>query len=67
MQKRRPDGSFEYSDPINCSPQNQGSRSCSLEADNINGFYESSAWEYSWFAPHDTAHLIELMGGNVRG
>lgn len=30
------------------------------------GFYESSAWEYSWYAPHDTAHLIQLMGGNVR-
>lgn len=26
----------------------------------------SSSWEYSNFAPHDTAHLIELMGGNVR-
>ena len=23
--------------------------------------------QYSFFAPHDTAHLIELMGGNVSG
>ncbi|KAL5528186.1 hypothetical protein ACEPAF_7322 [Sanghuangporus sanghuang] len=32
---------------------------------NANGFCESCAWEYSFFAPHDTAQLIELMGGNV--
>jgi len=30
----------------------------------VNGFYESSSWEYSWYAPHDTAYLVELMGGN---
>ncbi|KZV68558.1 glycoside hydrolase family 92 protein [Peniophora sp. CONT] len=65
MQKRRPDGSFAFQDPANCSPKdNDTSRECSLQGDNENGFYESSSWEYSWFAPHDTAHLIELMGGN---
>jgi len=63
-QKRRPDGSFVYTDPINCSPQDNSSRECSLQGDNEVGFYESSSWEYSWFAPHDTAHLIQLMGGN---
>ncbi|KAJ2930255.1 hypothetical protein H1R20_g6808, partial [Candolleomyces eurysporus] len=31
---------------------------------NVNGFYESSSWEYSWFVPHDTAQLVTLMGGN---
>ncbi|KAI0276555.1 glycosyl hydrolase family 92-domain-containing protein [Russula aff. rugulosa BPL654] len=41
------------------------SRECSLQSDNTVGFYESSSWEYSWFAPHDTTHLVTLMGGNA--
>ena len=66
MQKRRPDGTFAYTDPVDCSPvDTDENRECSLQGDNVVGFYESSSWEYSWFAPHDTAHLIELMGGNV--
>ncbi|TFK53721.1 glycoside hydrolase family 92 protein [Heliocybe sulcata] len=64
MQKRYPNGTFSYQNPINCSPQDNVTTECSLQADNVNGFYESSSWEYSWFAPHDTAHLITLMGGN---
>ena len=36
-----------------------------MQGDNVVGFYESSSWEYSWFAPHDTAHLVSLMGGNA--
>ena len=48
-QKRRSDGSFVYTDPIDCSPQDNSSRSCSLQADNEVGFYESSSWEYSWY------------------
>ncbi|KAI0687903.1 glycoside hydrolase family 92 protein [Cytidiella melzeri] len=63
-QKRWPNGTFDFTDPVDCSPQDNSSRSCSLQDDNTVGFYESSSWEYSWFAPHDTAHLIELMGGN---
>ncbi|KAI0771834.1 family 92 glycosyl hydrolase [Irpex lacteus] len=63
-QKRFPNGSFVFTNPINCSPQDNVSRSCSLQDANTGGFYESSSWEYSWFAPHDTAHLVELMGGN---
>jgi len=60
-------GSFSYQDPIICSPNDPVlTRNCSLEDDNLSGFYESSSWEYSWFAPHDTAHLIELMGGHER-
>lgn len=67
MQKRFSNGSFAFTDPTDCSPQdNSTSRDCSLQADNEVGFYESSSWEYSFFAPHDTAHLVELMGGNVR-
>ncbi|GJJ06144.1 hypothetical protein Clacol_000333 [Clathrus columnatus] len=66
MQKRFPNGSFEYSNPIDCSPlDTDENRSCSLQRDNVNGFYESSSWEYSFFAPHDVAHLVELMGGST--
>ncbi|KZT22603.1 glycoside hydrolase family 92 protein [Neolentinus lepideus HHB14362 ss-1] len=64
MQKRYPNGTFSYQNPINCSPQDNVTTECSLQGDNVNGFYESSSWEYSWFAPHDTAYLITLMGGN---
>ncbi|TBU45769.1 glycoside hydrolase family 92 protein [Dichomitus squalens] len=64
-QKRWPNGTFAFTDPVDCSPNDSDdSRECSLQGDNVVGFYESSSWEYSWFAPHDTAHLIELMGGN---
>ncbi|KAJ3811338.1 glycoside hydrolase family 92 protein [Lentinula aff. lateritia] len=65
MQKRYPNGSFNFTDPTDCSPQDtDANRECSLQGDNIEGFYESSSWEYSWFAPHDTNGLIDLMGGN---
>ncbi|KIP11580.1 glycoside hydrolase family 92 protein [Phlebiopsis gigantea 11061_1 CR5-6] len=64
MQKRFANGTFTFTDPVACSPIDNVSRSCSLQDDNVVGFYESSSWEYSWFVPHDTAHLIELMGGN---
>lgn len=29
-------------------------------------FYEGSSWTYSYFAPHDIAKLIKLMGGKER-
>ena len=67
MQKRFPNGTFAPEDPVDCSPHDQqaDTRQCSLQSGNTVGFFESSSWEYSWFAPHDTAHLITLMGGNV--
>ena len=65
MQKRFANGTFATEDPADCSPRDQQKRVCTLESDNTVGFYESSSWEYSWFAPHDMAHLITLMGGNV--
>ncbi|KAI0310652.1 glycoside hydrolase family 92 protein [Amylostereum chailletii] len=65
MQKRFANGTFKFTNPADCSPNDQNtSRACSLQANNLNGFYESSSWEYSWFVPHDTDHLITLMGGN---
>ncbi|HID22615.1 MAG TPA: glycoside hydrolase family 92 protein, partial [Planctomycetaceae bacterium] len=27
------------------------------------GWYEGTAWQYTWFVPHDIAGLIKLMGG----
>ena len=66
MQKRFSNGSFAAEDPADCSPNDkQKTRVCNLDSSNTVGFYEASSWEYSWFAPHDTAHLISLMGGNV--
>ncbi len=66
MQKRFPNGTFAVVDPVACSLNDpQQNRECSLQSDNTVGFYESSSWEYSWFVPHDMAHLIALMGGNV--
>ncbi|KAF8198088.1 glycoside hydrolase family 92 protein [Pholiota molesta] len=58
---------FDFQDPVNCSPNDEeiDTRECSLQGDNISGFYEASSWEYSWYAPHDTDHLIQLMGGNA--
>ncbi|EAU91164.2 glycosyl hydrolase [Coprinopsis cinerea okayama7 len=65
FQKRYPNGTFAYTDPTNCSPKDKNeTRPCSLQGSNTNGFYESSSWEYSFFAPHDTAYLIDIMGGN---
>ncbi|KAI0044234.1 glycoside hydrolase family 92 protein [Auriscalpium vulgare] len=65
MQKRFSNGTFAFTSPVDCSPNDKNdSRACSLQSNNIVGFYESSSWEYSWFVPHDTANLITLMGGN---
>jgi len=65
-QKRFPNGTFQTMDPTDCSPVDKNtSRACSLQENNVVGFFESSAWEYSFFAPHDTAELIKLMGGNT--
>ena len=66
MQKRFPNGTFAVVDPVACSPIDPNENQvCSLQSNNIVGFYESSSWEYSWFVPHDMAYLITLMGGNV--
>ncbi|KAH9821224.1 glycoside hydrolase family 92 protein [Melampsora americana] len=64
FQKRFANGSYAYTDPKACSPKDTENRPCSLQISNQVGFYESSSWEYCFYAPHDTAHLIELHGGN---
>ncbi|MBW0562385.1 hypothetical protein O181_102100, partial [Austropuccinia psidii MF-1] len=64
VQNRYPDGKFMWTDPSICSPKNYLGYDCHLGMENVEGFYESSAWEYSFFAPHDTNHLIGLIGGD---
>lgn len=63
-QRRYPNGTFAFSPPDACSPVDPVSHSCARGTDNDVGFYESSSWEYSFFAPHSVATLVELMGGN---
>ncbi|KAF8652899.1 hypothetical protein AX16_004087 [Volvariella volvacea WC 439] len=63
LQRRYPNGTFAYSPPDACSPVGPGGYSCARGADNNVGFYESSSWEYSFYAPHTMATVIRLMGG----
>ncbi|EGG07512.1 family 92 glycoside hydrolase, partial [Melampsora larici-populina 98AG31] len=64
FQRRDENGEFYYTDPKACSPKDPvKGRSCYFDWTDSTGFYESSPWEYSLYAPHDTAHLIELHGG----
>ncbi|KAJ6504131.1 glycosyl hydrolase family 92-domain-containing protein [Mycena vitilis] len=62
-QRRYPNGTFAFSPPNACSPVDPVGHSCVRGTDNNVGFYESSSWEYSFFAPHSMATLIGLMGG----
>ena len=61
VQKRYTNGTFTNVDPTICSPIDTGGHSCSLQQENVFGVYETSAWEYSLFAPHDYAGLIDLL------
>ncbi|ESK91898.1 glycoside hydrolase family 92 protein [Moniliophthora roreri MCA 2997] len=63
-QRRYPNGTFAFSPPDACSPVDPIGHSCARGTDNNVGFYESSSWEMSFFAPHSVATLIRLMGGN---
>ncbi|KAF8066727.1 glycosyl hydrolase family 92-domain-containing protein [Lyophyllum atratum] len=62
-QRRFANGTFAFSPPNACSPVDPVGHSCARGADNNVGFYESSSWEMSFFAPHSMATLIKLMGG----
>ncbi|KAJ7182732.1 glycosyl hydrolase family 92-domain-containing protein [Mycena crocata] len=62
-QRRYPNGTFAFSPPNACSPVDPVRHSCARGSDNNVGFYESSSWEYSFFAPHSMATLVGLMGG----
>jgi predicted alpha-1,2-mannosidase len=52
-------GSWGYQDPIACSPL---ADFCSLTS-NPSETFESSAWEYQFFVPHDISKVVELLGG----
>ncbi|KAF2035358.1 hypothetical protein EK21DRAFT_54288 [Setomelanomma holmii] len=52
-------GTWGYQDPIACSPL---ADFCSLTS-NPSETFESSAWEYMFFVPHDIGKVIELLGG----
>ncbi|KAH7874906.1 glycosyl hydrolase family 92-domain-containing protein [Lentinula edodes] len=64
-QRRYQNGTFAFTDPITCSPVDPIAHSCARGDDNDSGFYESSSWEMSFFAPHSVATLVQLMGGNT--
>ena len=51
-----------YQDPLTCSNIDTSGVACSLQNTGQETF-ESSIWEYSFFVPHDMAHLVGLFGG----
>jgi putative alpha-1,2-mannosidase len=59
FQPKYMNGTWGYQDPIACSPL---ASFCSLTS-NPSETFESSAWEYQFFVPHDIAKVIELLGG----
>ncbi|KAI9068178.1 glycoside hydrolase family 92 protein [Trametes sanguinea] len=63
VQPRFANGSFGFTDPNHCSPNDPTGANCFLFNTNFDGFYESSPVVYSQFVPQDTAKLIELQGG----
>ncbi|KAI0649687.1 glycoside hydrolase family 92 protein [Trametes meyenii] len=63
VQPRFANGSFGFTDPSHCSPNDHSGDNCFLFNTNFDGFYESSPVVYSQFVPQDTAKLIELQGG----
>ncbi|KAI0082118.1 hypothetical protein K474DRAFT_1741752 [Panus rudis PR-1116 ss-1] len=62
-QRRFANGTFAFSPPDACSPVDPTPHSCARGTDNNVGFYESSSWEMSFFAPHSMSSIVSLMGG----
>lgn len=65
LQPREEDGTWWYQDPKRCSPALEPS-GCFLDRGEGHDFYEASSWQYSYFAPHDMATVVKLMGGDKR-
>lgn len=59
FQPKYMNGTWGYQDPIACSLL---ADFCSLTS-NPSETFESSAWEYMFFVPHDVSRMIELLGG----
>lgn len=65
LQAREQNGSWWYQDPKRCSPAMEP-LACFLDRGEGHDFYEASSWQYSFFAPHDMATVVSLMGGHSR-
>ncbi|KAH8435182.1 glycoside hydrolase family 92 protein [Aspergillus melleus] len=61
VQPRLPNGTWDYQDPILCSPL-MNFDSCYLNA-NGHETYEGSCWLYTFYAPQDMGSLITTLGG----
>ncbi|KAL4963041.1 glycoside hydrolase family 92 protein [Aspergillus stella-maris] len=61
LQPRLADGTWDYQDPIFCSPLLEFT-SCYLNEDG-HETYEGSTWLYTFFVPQDMAALIKTLGG----
>jgi predicted alpha-1,2-mannosidase len=61
FQPKYSNGSWGYQDPIACSLL---ADFCSLTS-NPSETFESSAWEYMFFVPHDIGKVIKLLGGEA--
>jgi predicted alpha-1,2-mannosidase len=59
FQPKYMNGSWGYQDPIACSLL---ADFCSLTS-NPSETFESSAWEYMFFVPHDIRRIVQLLGG----
>ncbi|SJX66353.1 uncharacterized protein SRS1_16674 [Sporisorium reilianum f. sp. reilianum] len=65
LQPRNADGTWWFQDPRRCSPALEP-LGCFLDRGEGHDFYEASSWQYSFFAPHDMATVVALMGGHER-
>ncbi|KAN0133100.1 Glycosyl hydrolase family 92 domain containing protein [Lactarius tabidus] len=63
MQPKWRNGTFAYTDPRHCSPNDPTHSTCFLDPNALDGFYEGSPLLYSQYVPHDMASLINLQGG----
>jgi predicted alpha-1,2-mannosidase len=61
LQPKFLNGTWGFQDPIFCSPL-LNFTSCYLNPDG-HETYEGSSWLYTFYAPHDMATLIPLLGG----
>ncbi|KAG6844803.1 hypothetical protein H0H87_003629 [Tephrocybe sp. NHM501043] len=66
VQPRFANGTFNFTDPRHCSIHDPEKATCFLNAARRDGFYEASPIVYSQYAPHDTAKLMELQGGQEK-
>jgi putative alpha-1,2-mannosidase len=63
FQPRYLNGSWGFQDPLYCSQLDlSGTSECSLQ-NTAGETFESSIWEYGFFAPHDQGTLQTLYGG----